>query len=137
MGAVAGRRGATRERLAVQTAVGLLVTAVGIVSFQLLTAIYVGGSPISVLLGLGLLAIALVAGLERKLWLSGAGFLMAIPLLLLHAIGLLVPVDGPAPPESVVDLWVLSIGIMVAGVGIAMLALSYHVAARVVKAVDA
>ena len=78
-----------------------------------------------------------MTGLERKLWLSGAGFLMAIPLLLLHAIGLLVPVDGPAPPESVVDLWVLSIGIMVAGVGITMLALSYHVATRVVDPVNA
>ncbi|AXR79503.1 hypothetical protein [Natrarchaeobaculum sulfurireducens] len=137
MGAVAGRRDTTRERLALHTAAGLTVTAVGMVSFQLLTAIYVGGSPISVLLGLGLLAIALVAGFKRQLWLSAAGFLMAIPLLLLHAIGLLVPVDGPTPPEFAVDLWVLSIGVMVAGVGIAMLALSYHVAVRVVEALQA
>ena len=137
MGAVADRRGATRDRLALHTAAGLTVTAVGMVSFQLLTAIYVGGSPISVLLGLGLLSIALVAGLKRQLWLSAAGFLMAIPLLLLHAIGLLVPVDGPAPPEFAVDLWMLSIVVMVAGVGIAMLALSYHVAVRIVEALHA
>ena len=78
-----------------------------------------------------------MTGLERRLWLSGADFLMAISLSLFHTIGPLVPVDGPAPPESVVDLWVLSIGITVAGVGITMLALSCHVATRVVDPVNA
>lgn len=123
---------ATRDRLAVHAAAGLTVTAVGIVVYQVLTVGYGDSSPASVALGVGLLAVALTAGYTRRLWLAAAGFLAAIPLLLLFAVGLMIPMGDPAPPSWVIDAWWLSIAVMAVGIAIAMLAVSYHVAARIV-----
>ncbi|ARS89574.1 hypothetical protein [Natrarchaeobaculum aegyptiacum] len=123
---------ATRERLALHTAAGLTVTAVGIVAYQVLTVGYGDSSPVSVGLGLGLLALSLTAGVTRRLWLVAAGYLAAIPLLLLFAVGLMIPMGDPTPPPWVIDAWWLSIVVMVAGIAVAMLAISYHVAVRLV-----
>lgn len=123
---------ATRERLAVHTAAGLTVTAVGIVVYQALTVGYGDSAPASVLLGVGLLAVALTAGYTHRLWLAAAGFLAAIPLLLLFAVGLMIPMGNPPPPSWVIDAWWLSITVMTVGIAIALLAVSYHVAARFV-----
>lgn len=118
----------TRERLALHTAVGLTVTALGVVGYQV-TAALSGGSPSAVALGVGLLSIATTAGYTRRLWAVGAGFLVAIPLMLLLALGLLLPAEDP-PPAWAVDARWLSILVMVAGIAIAMFALSFHVAVR-------
>jgi len=124
---------ASRERLALQTAIGLTITALGIVGYQVLTVAFGGSSPVSLLLGVGLLAIALTAGYTRRLWLAGAGFLAAIPLLLLFAVGLLIPLGQHPPPSWVIDAWWLSVVVMVVGIVVAMLAVSSHVAAKLVE----
>ncbi|WP_049928768.1 hypothetical protein [Halopiger goleimassiliensis] len=130
---VVDRGRATRDGLAVQTAAGLTVTALGIVAFQVLTVRYGSGEPLSILLGIGLLAVAVIGGYTRRLWLVGAGFLMAIPLLLLFSIGHLLQLGEPLSSAWAVDAWWLSIGIMVAGIAIAMLTLSWHLAVVVLS----
>ena len=135
MGFAGSRHQPTRERLARHAAVGLIVTAVGVVGYQSVTAVYGGGSVASILVGAGLFVLAVAAGYTRTLWVTGAGFLVAVPLLLLFAIELAAPMGHP-PPERALEAWRLSIAVMVAGVGLAMLAVSWHVAVAIWGTVD-
>jgi len=134
MGVVDTAGGATRGQLALHTAAGLTITALGIVGFQSITVVYGGGHPAALVLGLTLLLIAVLAGYNRTLWLSAAGFLMAIPLLLLFAIGLMLPMGGSPPPGRLIDAWWLSLAVTVGGIAIAMLALSRHVVVWLLEA---
>ena len=124
---------ATREGLAAQMAVGLTVTALGIVGFQAVSISYGEGEPLSILLGLGLLTIAVAGGYTRRLWVVGAGFLMAIPLLMLLSIGHLIQLEEPLASAWAVDAWWLSIAVMVSGLAVAMLTLSWHLVVAILN----